>query len=382
MLDYTLTLDPGLGVAREVRVLPPDRGAHALWTIAVDIGTSDLVGRADGMDMTWVGASGLLRSRTLPRAAGEAVERFALHPRGDALASGDGLPPAAGGAAWSPDADCSATYRGRRVGGGDVAVPTVAVDYPPRPGVSADGFDPSPSGTAAGAGLEAATRSATRELVERDVALRAWWQPAYAHRFTPALDDDRDGSLRALLRAAAGIDLVFVALTVPERPTAVLCLAVDDDAGVVGAGVSLEPSTHLMNVKAAQEALQIRALLIDLASTRTWARPAPPVRDEEDRARFWADPAACAEVRAWLAEVRDGDPPRDRPAHALALSADATVVDLTPRLPAALRDMGWAVVKAFDPALQPLRMSDRPAWNVSPHVRDDGGRRVLPHPLI
>lgn len=383
-LDYTRTLAPGSGVAREVRLLPPDGAAHALWTIAVDIGTSDLVGAADGIDMTWVGASGLLRSRTLPRAAGEAVERFALHPRGDVLPSGAGLPPAMPGASWATDAvgPGTQTYRGRRVSGGEVAVPVAAVDYPPRPGVNLAGFDPSPSGTAAGAGRDAALQSAARELVERDVALRAWRQPAFATRFLPELGEDRDGSLRALLRAAGGVELAFVALTVPERPLAVLCLAVDDDAGVVGVGVSLEPSLHLMAVKSAQEALQVRALLIDLMASRTRLRPVPPVRNEADRARFWADPAACDQARAWLADVRNDEPASDAAGRRVELSPDAVVVDLTPRLPATLREMGWAVVKVFDPALQPLRMSEEPGWNLSPHTRLDAGSCTLPHPLV
>lgn len=386
MLDYAQTLDPAAGVAREVRVLPPDGSAHCLWTIAVDIGTSDLVGPAQDMDLTWVGASGLLRSRTLPRAAGEAVERYALHPRGDALPTGAGLPSAEGGAGWARDAvrASTRTYRATAAGGRAVAVPSAAVDYPPAVGVPTLGFDPSPSGTASGPGRAAAQRSAARELVERDVALRAWWQPAFAARLAPPLDDDRDGSLRALLRAAQDLELVLVALAVPDRPVAVLCLAIDDAAQVVGAGVSLEPDLHLMCVKAVQEALQIRALLVDLAASGSWVRPVPPVRHEEERARFWARPGACADARRWLEQVAP-----EGAVHVTGnagwvptLSDDAFVVDLTPRLPGPVREMGWAVVKAFDPRLQPLRMSDAVGWNVGAQARRDGGDVSLPHPLI
>lgn len=55
------------------------------------------------------------------------------------------------------------------------------------------------------------------------------------------------------------------------------------------------------------------------------------------------------------------------------------VVDLTPRLPEIVRDLGWAVAKVLPLELQPLRMSEEPTWNLLPGV---AVRTSTPHPFV
>jgi hypothetical protein len=98
-------------------------------------------------------------------------------------------------------------------------------------------------------------------------------------------------------------------------------------------------------------------------------------------------------MERWLAEL--GPPRLERSAGSRVALESVAVVDLTPRLPQAIRDLGWHAVKALAPLHQPLRMSEMHAWSwnhdrlLSPE-RDwgvecaipAGSVEACPHPFI
>lgn len=82
-IDYLRTLQPEMRIANLVTLYRPDADRNPLWVCAVNIGQSDFVGRQrTGKDYTLdlVGAADVRRSGVYARAAGEAVERWALKP--------------------------------------------------------------------------------------------------------------------------------------------------------------------------------------------------------------------------------------------------------------------------------------------------------------
>lgn len=399
-VDYQQTLNPANGLARSVRVLRPDGSTNLLWTVAVDIGQERPDEADAGIDMSWVGAAGIRRAPTLARAAGEAVERSALIP-GTKLPAGDGFPMAPRGASWG---DISVAtdlplYTGTRYSGDGataaVAVPAAAVDFPPLPGVT-DLFDPGPSGTAAGVDLTSAANSAAKEIIERSSAMLGWAQPEGARRY--ALRDEAFGRQALYLgsvAAAQGVELEVIRLEEPHGHAVWMVVAIDGVQGVVGAGLGLERDPSIGVLRAVQESLQIRSLLINMKSFEGEKAVSLPVANEMDRARYWASDASIGRIRGWLARIPRAErfagaaePPHVKGKNAAWLESlpEHTVVDLTPRLPPAIRDMGWCVVKIFCDTLQPLRMSDALEWNVLHRgsLSGPGGLQanVLPHPFI
>ncbi|NYD67009.1 YcaO-like family protein [Agromyces atrinae] len=397
MIDVAATLDPANGLVRRVMVRPPSGDADPLWTIGADIGNNDAVAMPDGFDMTWVGAAGFRRGRTLARAAGEAVERFALSPRqGPERPRADRHDPDR----HDPDRHDPPLIARSLADGSLTEVDAALVNYPPRDAVAHP--DAGPSGAAAGATLASAVDSACRELIERDVAQRAWWERASVERIAEAEVRAASRDVARLLDATptpttsttpttrASTRIEHLELRRDGLPPVILCALVDDRAGVACAGLALEVDPALAIEKATQEALQVRSLLADLRRLegRTNARVPLPVVGELHRARYWASDAGVDALHAWLDKLPASRAVPARPP-ATPFSAavpDAVVVDLTPRLPRAIRDMGWHAVRAFSASLQPLRMTDAPSSNLAPDLRGDRavldyGRRH-PHPFV
>jgi hypothetical protein len=160
-----------------------------------------------------------------------------------------------------------------------------------------------------------------------------------------------------------------------------MAMIVDRTRGVASAGLALDRCDSKAAARALQEAIQVRTVLTARASGD---RLDPPdvVEDDGDRARFWSSPAGVAAGDEWIRRVRPSSVPPSTPAGAIPwrdVVGVYTVVDLTPRLPTRIREMGWAVVKAFAPELQPLRMSDALPWSV---LQDVDVRATTPHPFI
>ncbi|ROS76630.1 YcaO-like family protein [Cellulomonas sp. PhB143] len=380
--SFAATLSPDMGIAREVRVFPPDGDGRPLWTVAVDIGMKDRRDDRAALDITWVGAAGARRAGTVVRAAGESVERAALLGTG-ALDPGDDLPWAPRGMSWPEDAEGGAGYAATWIDGPTrraVRVPATAVDYPPRG--TGDDSDPGPSGTASGGGLAMATGNACKECIERDAAMRGWYRPESARRID-ASNLAAAGAAEALRLvrklSVAGVEFHLVALDARGGPDVVLALALDRESGVVGAGLGLEAHPGQAALRAVQEALQIRTLLLDLKGVGPCAAPALPIQREIDRAGYWASEAAVPAADEWLSHVGGYAASRtDRsPSDWTRLVGRFAVVDLTPRLPAPARSLGWAVARVFAPELRPLRMSEAPRWNGADDATHD-----IPHPFV
>lgn len=405
-LDFLATLQPESGIARSVSLARPDDDRNPLWVLAVDIGQGDLEGRkqlGDDFSLSLVGAADVRRSGVYARAAGEAVERWALKPH-------PGLPPvtspvsAPGGANWRVDACRSSrpTYAGilHREDGtlAEVTVPAETVDYPVD-GAIGDDVDPSPSGTSAGAGVDDAVERACKEVLERDAAMRAWLSDIPLSPLDAAAVASAEPDFVRLREACARLSLRWAVAPLPTRGTTargataegttahgattrtVMAVVVDERHGVACAGLGLSRSETASATRALQEALQVRTVLT--ADDPARRRPAPDVvTDDAERARFWASPLGVAAGSSWLSSL-SGAPERPRTAEVeprwSSLVGDRIVVDLTSRLPDVVQRMGWAVVKVLPVTAQPLRMSEAPTWNVLPDLEV---RRRAPHPFV
>ncbi|HEY8982534.1 MAG TPA: YcaO-like family protein [Streptomyces sp.] len=425
MIDFTLTLDPEAGLARASELRPPRGGEEPLWQGLVELAwqQDESFPAERTLSPEVVGACGVARSDVVVRAAGEAVERFALRPsQGDreawsAGADGERLAFAAPEIALgSADAVALHHYPARRLADGtEVLVPAGLVDYPAA-GPETAGFDPSPSGAASGDGLDMALRSALLEVIERDAVMVAWARRLALPRV------DLDASLRAApatpawrrLRTAldlardSGVEPVLA--RVPTGVPGVVCavgVVLDSCDGRPLAAVGCNASTDWGRTLAGalQEALQIRTVL-RLTRRARQDGPVPAVVTEDvERARYFADTPGADAAALWCAGFGDPRPvglePSGEPvtvaelvSHLREQGADPLAVDLSHRLPAALRRMGWAAVKVVPVGLQPLRMDERAAfgWN---HPRlasveqrtgvtalNDGEPTWAPHPLI
>lgn len=411
-------LDVGCGIARSSSVIHDD--VLGLWGVAVDIGLASSRASVAGAGIVHVGACGFQRADTTIRAAGEAVERFALMagnadpllhrvPFADRRLSGidwvtAGRIPAGGGAQ-----DC---LPGEIVGmTGKISVPACLVDDPGKPGPVV--AEASPSGAAAGASWADAARNALLESVERD-AVQAFWA------LRPALDLlDHDNVLRTVANtrpdgrglsgalAAPGLRIRCVIIPVgPPGLTVVLALITDRrHGGMVAAGsaVGSDPATAM--ARAAREGVQVLSLLRGLRRTAgpTWdADPNPyAVVDELNRARFWSERDAdrllddvlerCRPVTSVVAPSTPGPASLEAVAAAL-LDADLlpVVVDLTHRLPAPAQRLSWHAVKAVVVGHQALRMDELASFSwcharladLAARWKCDSQVNGLPHPLI
>jgi ribosomal protein S12 methylthiotransferase accessory factor len=398
-LDYWSTVQPAAGLVRRVSVLAPSGDEQPLWTVAADIGQQDWSGSrasADDYPLTLVGACSVDRADAFVRACGEAVERAALLPVAP-LPDAPEAPLLEPGTLWlagGGEPTYAATVEGRAV-----RVPAPAVDYP-LPDDDLDTFDPTPSGAAAGPSFADAAAAAAREVLERDAAVIAWARGARLPRLdlgAIARAGDLAGQrLARLLELAARIGLEPVVGVAPTTAVGVDCaigVVIDPDGGVAAAGLAAHDSLPVAAAKAVQEALQVRTALLGVAAHYA-GRPAPTrVAHDLDRARLYTTPAAVEAMRAWV----DGFVVEARPERGRPDLPPPAIVDLTPRLPAPIRGLGWHAAKALSPAHQPLRMSELFDWSWNAQrleaperewgiecalPADETPRASFPHPYI
>ena len=402
------TLDPANGLARGWRILPPDSGLP-LWSLAVDIGGLAARGQTvDAYPVHTVGAFGVRRIDTMTRAAGEAVERYALFPAGpgpaEITATAVELGPAgldfAGCALGDPAARDRRMcwYEGRRLDSGcPVWVPAALVDYP----VHDLSFDPTPSGAAAGPTLDFALRGGLVEVIERDAVGVAWAAERELGEFeveqeiAAARPTSDWRQLTRLYRAALERGLRPRLLRVPTLPGFHAVMAAVLEGGALAAvGAKAHENLGRALLIALQESLQIREALTRLRDD--WGVTAAPevVHDDMDRARLWLTEDATAELERRL---RDVPPVRPGAASSPPLALDELVtavvadgggpvaVDLTARLPEAHRAMGWHAAKVIVAGYQSLRMDERHQFTWQRARLAAAGSAVpgsFPHPLI
>lgn len=383
MLDVARVLSPGVGAVTEHNALPPGVHRNPLWSVGAVLACPH---GEDGSPQApcVTGACSVSRGRAMVRTAGEVVERLALHG-----APGVRISPAelgdlavdlrrSGAELAAPGLDAAPLrwYVGRRWS--DDAhqfVPAGLVDFPALPD-DLPGFDPGPSGAAAGIGADAAMKSALLETVERDAVIVAW---ARQLRLT-AVDLDaavegmpedpwwREVSTTVGVAREAGLEVVCA--RVPTSVAHVVCVV----AGVrgteqggprlcLGAKASEHPGRAVLG--ALEESFQLYFGL-DMLSGPLEAPSV--VVTEEDRMRFVASPDGVEALETWL-ETPDRTTFADRPAPDLeceellrsvrADGADPVVLRLTTRLPESLRRQGWEVYKVVPVGYQPLRIDER-----------------------
>ncbi|KPM51023.1 hypothetical protein ACG83_36875 [Frankia sp. R43] len=440
MIDARATLERAAGIARSTTMIPPATG-QPLWTVAVDIGGLDGAGHrgleSGDYPLHLVGAAGTGPGDALLRGAGEAVERFALRPvpgpdqsTETGQAEGRPLPFADPRVALgSPDADPAALrwMTGQDlVSGEPVAVPTALVDYPAADPASLRWFDPTPSGAASGAGAEMALRNALHEIVERDAVMIAWAAQLRLERVELAdlvnATTTRPAAVRELGRLAHVADELGLSVSFGAVPTAlrgvecVISVLVDRRSHRPLAAVGSRASACRAEAAlgAFRETFQVREVLRGVCGwyredREDLAASLPPVRSDLDRARLWTTTEAVDAVEQWTASFLDGRRERrpqessDAAAASIAdlvddLAQDGgrpTVVDLTDRLPAPIRAMGWNAVKVIPVGLHALRMDERHEFTWLRARIDDAPDRLavpggvpdrtihpFPHPLI
>lgn len=355
------------------------------------------------------------------RSVGEAVERLALHPGGpsrrgrwadvadEALAFFDethslGRDPHDRELTWYTGSDVRT--------GRTILVPAGLVDYPSHE-ADATGFDPGPSGTAAGSTWEAALKGALLETIERDAVIVAWARQLRltsidvdatlaSGRRDPAAALLRDtvGVARAtglepifaeVPRSVDGVTCVVAGLRGPTARGAVLCL---------GASASDVPVRAMLS--AFEESFQLYYYLRENPG-QVGREPQPgAVRDEMARIHFLAGDDGRRALEGWL----DGADPA-RAAHdgteldsssllerCMADGLDPIVLDLTLRLPEGIRQDGWHVAKVVPAGFQPLRIDEATefGWNArrlasapsrtgSPARAPVDAAGLMPHPL-
>lgn len=425
MIDVTRTLSKAGGIATMLSLAPP-QPANPLWCAGVELNNPP--GLAPGevpLSARMVGAHGHSRADALLRGGGEAVERFALHRT-------PGLAPVRGRASELPHpalafhgpgvglgapeaADLELTwYEGRRLRDSTpVMVPAPLVDWPADP-AEAVHFDPGPSGAAAGSSPEMALRAALLEAVERDAVTVAWERglrlPCYTDPDDAVPASVGSGRARSALMSlwtlARQAGLSPILARVPTAVAGVWCFvaALCDPGGegalaTVGLKVSDQPWETLLG--AFQEAWQVRTALE--MTRQEFGQSDPPARiaTEDDRIQYLLTAHGAETVRDWV----EGFVPGERPAlptpvtsadvlsGVLADGGDPVAVDLTPRLPTALRAMGWCAVKVVPVGYQHLRMDERPSWSwnrprlasaperTGCDARYEGASPDRPHPL-
>lgn len=397
-LDPLLTLDPASGLVSEAMVHPPND--VELWrTVALLANCeADQPGFA-----TTVGAFDISRRRSLIRGAGEAVERYALVPAptdADHLCVPDDVERridfVTGGLGRASALACELPwYRARNLlNGEEFQVPAPVVDY--QPGVSAvyewdRMFDPSPNGAASGPSQAFAQASALAEVIERDAFLTAWYSGAPLQNVDiHSLPDSPTARNLARLREAAltkevRFTLALVPTAAPLVIAACFVTGVNESApfAAVGLKASAGPSSALLG--AMQEGLQIRELFLS-------RRPSPgatgSVTDDASRADFWNTASAVAGLEDWLGTfsptaVPSGFDVPDAGALAKYLAGrniNAHWVDLSHRLPPAIRQLGWHTGKVVCPGAVQLPMDETKGLSI---LRPGFVRsQTMPHPLI
>lgn len=403
MIDYLSCLDPTRGLVKSWSFVRPDKDGSPLWGVGIRLGGDRVYLDSAGASHPFssVGAYGLRRADTVMRAVGEAMERAALFPHPDAptglrarrneITEPVQIAPEFG---FSPPDRISTWYKARSLRDDSLVwVESPLVDYPCDAPLS---FDPSPSGAASGIGWDHAVRSALREVVERDAAMRGWYGTG-AERWVlgSLLKDAEAAGAGDAIRLLGLADQRSDSFTVVKMPsgvddiTAVLAIARSGTKTAVGAGASENAWRAIAG--AVQEAIQINIALESSDLRAVPLRADGLVRDDVERARYWTSSVAVQGMTEWLESLpettrapvsSDALSAHELAERMMAAGANPLVVDLTERLPSSFRDDGWCAVRAIVSGFVPLRMREEGehGW-IRERLAPPQGVR-LPHPLI
>jgi ribosomal protein S12 methylthiotransferase accessory factor len=161
------------------------------------------------------------------------------------------------------------------------------------------------AGIAAGAGREAAERSALEELIERDATV-IWW-----HSGSPAVGIDPDGSplYRSALAVRSEGDLSYHLVNIPslfEVPV-IGALIRDRRHQIVALGVACRPDPAAAALKAVAEAIHLRSFALGLLDPRgsVWRSMEVGILDPGVYQPYRADRAYRDSYRADFRDVTD-----------------------------------------------------------------------------
>ncbi len=399
-VDPVLTLDPSFGLVSQSSVYAPNESG--LWRTVATLANGSCHGSGFA---SAVGAFDVRRRGSLMRGAGEAVERFALVPSpSDAAhlaatdAAGRRIDFVTAGLGRASALACDVPwYRAvDLLTGQESLVPAPVVDYRaggPGPEPWERFFDPSPNGAASGPSEHFAQTSALAEVVERDAFLAAWqtMEPLHKVDATGLSESPKALALKVLSDAALAAGISFTLAFVPSEGsplvTAVCSIIGATESapfGAVGLKAAADPATAMLG--ALQEGLQIRELF--LSREPGAFRAGAAVTDDSTRADFWSTAPAVSALRDWTQTFPTVPVPDDQ---ALP-DADVLVkylagreisshwVNLTHRLPTAIRELGWVTGKVVCPGAVQLSMDESKGLTL---LRQGIVRsKQLPHPLI
>lgn len=385
-------LDPTFGLAVGHQLARMPEPPH-LICLEIDVGL-----RSSGTDTPTIhdmaGAHGLTVRDVYARGVGEAVERLALNVPADdpvpsRIASRRELD-AEGGEVARPDAWPGFPHPGEDMrikwrtavsypSGTPLLVPAAWIDWPCPSFLGS--WEGSPSGAAAHLTISDALEAAFSELVERDAEMTAW----FTGRGVTEVDlsaglDSACRTSRNLLRLLEAQPEVRKRLF--RIPTCVPGLSAYIgwvcDERVAGAGGAVGWDEKVAMLRALREAWQVRLSLQARGPVEHWGLTEAELRGYFDRGelrcRYWASGEGLGVMTEWAAErplvaPADATPGQERPSVLQGLVEEAiplAYVDLTPRLPAAIRDAGFVAVKAIAAGLQPLIFTEDEPWAYVP----------------
>jgi len=428
MLDVASLLAPSAGLITDIGVVPAQED-YPIWRIALGLACEHADGPdaaaaaadPDHLTVCSAGACSTTRTRAVVRAAGEAIERIALHGAGSVVATTAEL----GDKAlqyWASGTDLGAApgdrsmswYPATRLAdGSEWWVPAGLVLYPGTP-QDRPGFDVGPSGAAAGQSYRSALHAALLETVERDAVIVSWARQQHllsvdtdAAPATAQLDPEWTELRRSLdVVRQAGLKPVFA--RIPLGTDRLVCV-VGGVAGTgrhhrllsLGAKVSTHPAAALYG--ALHESFQLYPALQHFETPDEYSAV---VVTESDRIRFLASASGIRALESWLCDPVVGPVVGDQLGTGPELSTDDLVsmliadgldpyvVDLTDHLPEVVRRQGWSVVKVVPAGYQPLRIDERTTFGWNRHRLGSVSARTgvparlpidelsrLPHPL-
>lgn len=394
---YTFSIFRDSGLFSSAGIECVDIGEAKFWTFGAHING------LEGANELAVGASDLSRSGALRRGLGELVERAALSFADDEQAiSVDAhlnypRKTLIEGGLISPEFETSGLIEGKNLSDGSVVhVPAELATYRSLEAgsdASTSGVERSPSGTASGLSRNSALVRALYELVERDSFMRAWVGCADYIVWSDSMLDDhtRSSPSRPILDGLRDRGCHVSVAVVPTEFGIIVCVAVVHwtsvsgvDLCVVGLGAST--SARVAVSKAILEGCQLYLLVVRYAEMQRTNGAMAAYGFEMSKLSELASGSYTLEVKRFLDAGHDGSAfpeyasgtlpgLKDEKCEELRyselltslLSAGMEVlsVDLTERLPAELRDVGWEVHKCFVNGLQPLRINELASWNWS-----------------
>ncbi|WP_193614084.1 YcaO-like family protein [Nocardioides lijunqiniae] len=421
MLDVSQVLAPDTGLVAAHGVIAPGADGNPLWSVGAQLACEHAPDPDEPVLLSTcrTGACSVSRSGATVRTAGEAVERAALHGA-PALSAPYAAVRDRAFPYFDPQHSLGADpghrvlrwYEARRVTDGrDYLVPAGLVDYPAAP-EDRVGFDPGPSGAAAGPSYDAALKAALLETLERDAVIVSWARQLTLRAIdveppSTAGSDPVWSQVRATMTAARGAGLTPVFAEIPTAVAGVTCLVGGVRAELRGATslcLGAKASDHLGKavLGALEESFQLYYGLRTAGSDYLDEPVAARVTCDAERVRFLASARGVDALLGWLdAPLPTRPVATEAPVSAESLmlamiedGLDPLVLDLSERLPPRLRAAGWAVVKVIPAGYQPLRIDERHdfGWHAgrldsAPHRtgtrarHPPGGVYDLPHPL-